>query len=68
MTPRLSPLRQIRLMCLDCCGGIRSDVAACTALDCPLYAFRMGKRPKAEPAPAPKGRRAARQLELKIKA
>lgn len=41
----ISPLRAIRLKCLDCCGGYRSEVANCPITDCSLYPFRFGKNP-----------------------
>jgi hypothetical protein len=42
---RLSPLRALRLKCLDCCNGSVQEVRLCTALDCPSWPFRMGKNP-----------------------
>jgi hypothetical protein len=41
-----SPLPAIRLFCLTCLGGNRNAIIACTAPDCPLFPFRMGRRPK----------------------
>jgi|PlaIllAssembly_1097288.scaffolds.fasta_scaffold09608_5 hypothetical protein len=38
-----SPLTAIRAKCVECMGGHMREVADCTATDCPLYAFRMGK-------------------------
>jgi len=32
----------IRLFCLECCGGIQSEVRACTDLKCTLWRYRMG--------------------------
>ncbi len=40
-----SPLKAIRLFCLDCCGGSSNDVKFCTAPKCALYPFRFGKNP-----------------------
>jgi len=40
-----SPLPAIRAKCLDCCGGMYSEVTLCTAKQCPLWAFRLGKNP-----------------------
>ena len=42
----ITPIKAIRLKCLDCCAGHPSEVRICTALKCPLYPYRMGKRPK----------------------
>jgi hypothetical protein len=40
-----NPLRAIRAKCLDCCCGSTSEVRKCVAVDCPLWAFRMGVNP-----------------------
>ena len=42
---RVSPLRAVRLKCLDCCNGSAREVRLCTAVDCPSWPFRMGKNP-----------------------
>jgi len=34
----------IRAFCLECTGGERAEVARCTALDCPLFDFRLTGR------------------------
>jgi hypothetical protein len=44
-----STLPAVRLFCLDCMGGSRDEVAACTAPDCFLFPFRLGRRPKGSP-------------------
>jgi hypothetical protein len=41
----ISPLKAIRLNCLDCVGGSRDEVKKCEIKDCPLYKFRFGKNP-----------------------
>jgi hypothetical protein len=46
---RVSPLRALRLKCLDCCNGSAREVRLCTAVDCPRWPFRMGKNPWAGP-------------------
>lgn len=43
--PRVSSARAIRLKCLDCTCGSQREVRLCTAFACPLWPFRMGKRP-----------------------
>lgn len=44
-----SPLRAIRLKCLDCCLGSPSEVRACTAgKHCSFHALRNGRRAGAE--------------------
>ncbi len=47
---RVSPLRALRLKCLDCCNGSATEVRLCTAVDCPSWPFRMGKNPWSAPA------------------
>ena len=52
-----SPIKAIRANCLECCGGIPSEVRKCTAVSCFLWPFRMGRNPfhgkakEKEPAP-----------------
>ena len=41
-----TPLRAIRLKCLDCCCGSVMEVRLCTATDCPLHGYRKGHKPK----------------------
>lgn len=41
----LTPMRAIRKKCLDCCAFQPKEVTLCTAEKCPLYPYRMGKRP-----------------------
>ena len=45
-----TPLKAIKYMCLECCGGPDNPPAAtlvrdCVAVDCPLHEFRLGKNP-----------------------
>ena len=42
---RISPLKAIRLKCLDCCCGSANEVKLCTVEKCALYPFRFGKNP-----------------------
>lgn len=42
---RVSPLRALRLKCLDCCNGSAREVRLCTAVDCPSWPFRMSFNP-----------------------
>lgn len=37
-----SPLKSIRLFCLECMGGNRALVRRCPTTACPLHRFRMG--------------------------
>ncbi len=44
----LTPLKAIRAKCIDCCCGDRKEVRECSIKNCPLYPYRMGKRPKVD--------------------
>jgi hypothetical protein len=57
---RVSPLRALRLKCLDCCNDSVQEVRLCTAVACPSWPFRMGKNPWRDPlGDAERARRAA---------
>ena len=43
---KLTPLKAIRLKCLDCSGGQPKEVRYCPAKECDLYPYRFGKNPK----------------------
>ena len=43
---KITPLKAIRLKCLDCTCNQAKEVTLCTAENCPLYAFRTGHRPQ----------------------
>lgn len=30
----------VKMMCLECCGYLRNEVALCSDNDCPLYQYR----------------------------
>ena len=45
---RISPLKAIRLKCLDCTGGEVLQIKTCPAIDCPLWKFRLGIHPFTE--------------------
>lgn len=59
---RVSPLRALRLKCLDCCNDSAQEVRLCTAVDCPSWPFRMGKNPWR--TPLSEGCRAGRLARL----
>lgn len=44
----VSPLRALRRHCLWCCNGSSMEVKLCPAKVCPLWRFRLGRRPTAE--------------------
>lgn len=46
MKNKSSPLRVIREKCLDCCAGQTGEIRMCQSVTCPLFPFRMGKKPK----------------------
>ena len=41
----MTPMKAIRLKCLDCCCGSSNEVKLCTCEQCTLYPFRLGKNP-----------------------
>ena len=43
---KLTPLKAIRLNCLDCVCYDRNEVAKCPNVNCPLHAFRFGRNPR----------------------
>ncbi len=45
---RITPLKAIRLKCLDCCCGSPKEVKLCTVEKCPLHSFREGHNPYIE--------------------
>lgn len=42
----LTPIKAIRLHCVDCCAGQLAEVRRCPFTECSLYEYRMGHRPK----------------------
>jgi hypothetical protein len=40
-----TPIKSIRLKCLDCVCGSPKEVELCVIRDCSLYPYRFGKRP-----------------------
>lgn len=46
MNKKLTPVKAIRFKCLDCCVGQISEVRLCPVKTCPIYPYRMGKRPQ----------------------
>jgi hypothetical protein len=61
---RVSPLRALRMKCLDCCNGSAQEVRLCTAVDCPSWPFRMGRNPWTGPVSDAR-REQGRRLGLK---
>ncbi len=42
----LTPVKAIRAKCLDCSNQQWSEVKRCSVVECALYPWRLGKRPK----------------------
>lgn len=42
---RLTPIKAIRAMCLECSCGNNAEVRNCVISYCPLYPYRMGHNP-----------------------
>ena len=43
---KLTPIKAIRAKCIDCsCGELR-EIRECPITKCPIWPYRMGKRPK----------------------
>lgn len=40
-----TPMKAIRAKCLDCTLNQLQDIRECTIKKCPLYPYRMGRRP-----------------------
>jgi hypothetical protein len=48
----LAPLKAIRKYCKNCGDGTAQEVRLCVIPDCPLYAFRFGRKLKRTVIPA----------------
>ena len=46
----MSPLKALRLRCIDCCAGSSLEVRLCTAVSCPSWPFRLSRNPWRAPA------------------
>lgn len=42
----LTPIKSIRAKCKDCTNNQYLEIKECTLKNCPLWPYRMGKRPK----------------------
>lgn len=40
-----TPIKAIRMKCLDCCSGQNKEIRLCTVINCPIYPYRFGRRP-----------------------
>ena len=59
-------LKAIRTKCLDCSGGMPSEVRDCLVRNCALFPFRFGKNPWRAP-PTEARREAARKAVASLK-
>lgn len=44
----LTPIKSIRAKCKDCTNNQYQEIKECDMKNCPLWPYRMGKRPKKE--------------------
>ena len=44
----ITPVKAIRKKCVDCCCGALKAVAECESVACPIWPYRMGRRPTQE--------------------
>ncbi len=42
----MTPLKAIRKMCLECSNHSTLDVDHCAEMDCPLWPYRFGRKPR----------------------
>lgn len=40
----VSPIKALRLRCLECCAGQRDEVKLCECTKCPSWPYRFGKK------------------------
>ena len=41
----LTPIKAIRKKCRECYAGSLKGIRICDSVDCPLFPYRMGRRP-----------------------
>jgi len=46
ITKKITPMKAMRLKCLDCMCGNSHEVDLCSVRKCPLHLYRFGKRPE----------------------
>jgi hypothetical protein len=44
----VTPIKAIRAKCLDCTCHQPKEIRECPIITCPLWLYRMGRRPKAD--------------------
>ncbi|MBM3299449.1 MAG: hypothetical protein FJY85_05815 [Deltaproteobacteria bacterium] len=48
MTKLLTPIKAIRAKCMDCSCYQPKEIRLCPVTNCPLWPYRMGRRPSRE--------------------
>jgi hypothetical protein len=61
----MTPLKALRLRCLDCCAEQPHEVRLCAAVRCPSWPFRMGSNPWRKP-PSEAKREAGRRIAARV--
>lgn len=61
---KLTPLKAVRLKCLDCVCGQLAEVRKCPDTTCPLYPFRLGKNPNQSARVLTEAQREAARVRL----
>ncbi|MDK2957337.1 MAG: hypothetical protein PWQ57_2834 [Desulfovibrionales bacterium] len=61
---QLTPIKAIRAKCLECSGGSSNEVKLCPLVECPLYAFRLGRNPNIKRKPLTPQQRARASQRL----
>lgn len=62
---KISPIKAIRLKCLECSNGSANEVKLCHIESCPLYKFRFGKNPNRQPRELTEEQKEAIALRLR---
>lgn len=61
---RLTRAKAIRAKCLDCCYDDRKLVKQCTATNCPLWIYRLGREIAQDGTELPKKRKPTRKNKV----
>lgn len=62
---KISPIKAIRLKCLECSNGSANEAKLCPVERCPLYPFRFGKNPNRQPRELTEEQKEAIALRLR---
>jgi len=62
---RMSPLKALRLRCVDCCAASAHELRLCVSVTCPSWPFRMSSNPWRPPiSPAARERLATNAVRI----